>query len=456
MDIILILSGIFIFTAAIFISIEFPYYLVSVFLFLHLYDFNLELPGPLDLRGLLSLLIFLRLIVFDKENLNLIRENLTNKFIVMILLFTLFSFLVDFFNGVKLSQSIKNDILNLVTFFIGFVTILSGKAKQTIIIGIFLAGIVSTSDLIFSYFYTGGLYVKRIVDILMGGINTRLNHNFFGEICGEALIVSVTLLIYQKKKNILYLILTVVFLLGILISTSRMTFISTFSTILVLLITQKAIQFNLKRVLATGFIFIVIVGTVAVSYTYILNAMNVESKFADQIHYRLIEEPLSIFQDDVQKYGLDDNKVQGTMRWRYYKILEDGDKFFNQNISKILFGFGAGGYTKIGRIQFHAQINTAYQYAAHNFYINTISEIGVVGLLIFLIFFFSLIYTVLKLVRQNLLKNSLVFLLLYMLFYTFGGDPKLTEKFGYLLYGAIIAEYILTLKALDENGDQIS
>lgn len=450
MEIILILIGILVIGFSLFILIEYPYYLVSIFVFLHLYDFNFELPIPLDLRGILSVSLFLRLIVFDKRNLRLIINSLSNKFFIIIIFFSLYVSLSDYFNATSLLKIIRLNILNFVALLLGFITIMRGQGKKTIVLAILMAGLFSTADLIFSYLTKGSLIIKRIVDVYITGEHLTFNHNFFGAICGHALITIFLLHLTKGINKIIAYSLIIIFVLGIMVSTSRMTFLSVFLTIIILLLTNKSLQLNIKKIFISGLIGFILIGVVSLSYSYILSAMNIKSEFAEQIHYRLIEEPLSVLEgNEIQKFK-GTKRVQGTMRWRYYKILRDMDKFSNQTINKFLFGFGTGGYSKIGQIEYRGG-KEAFQYSSHNFYVNTLSEKGIIGLVFFFIFFLLLIYNILKMAMKGQISFSLVYLLVYMLIYTFGGDPKLTGKFAFLLYGTLIADYILATDLIKNN-----
>ncbi len=443
MEIILVFVGFLILAAFTFLLIEFPYYLVSIFVFLHLYNFNLEMPGPLDLRGLISVILVLRLVIFDKQNLDLIKESLSNKFFILIILFSLYSAFIDFDSGYSLFITLKLFILNVVALLLGFLTVLRGYAKRTIVLAILVTGVFAFGDLVYAYAIEGSLLIKRIIDVIISGGTywESMNHNFFGGLCGYALITVFLLFITKKIDKVIFFVLSIIFILGIIISTSRMTFLSLTITIVLILITQQGLNINVKKVLISIFATIILFVIVTFSYSYILSAMNIKSEFADKIYFRLVEEPLSFFNEDSQKFGWDNNRVQGSMRWRMYKTLRDADLFFDQKISTILFGFGRGGYKKIGEIQFVG--TESLQYSAHNFYTNLIAEIGLFGLFLFFAFFLSLLHSTLKMIKKGIIHFSLVYLLLYMLIYTFGGDASLTEKFGYILYGGIIAELIL-------------
>src|SRR3972149_508742 len=205
MEILIVLIGILILAAFIFILIEYPYYLVSLFVFLHLYSFNLEMPGPLDLRGLISVILLLRLLIFDKNNLDLIRASLSNKFFILIIVFSLYSALVDFFADVSLIGIVRTLVLNFAALLIGFLTILHGYGKKTIVLAIIFAGIFATGDLIYSYAFRGALMIYKIIDFLMG-ISQPYNHNFFGELCGYALITVLLLFITKQITKLKFFI----------------------------------------------------------------------------------------------------------------------------------------------------------------------------------------------------------------------------------------------------------
>lgn len=453
MEFILILIGILLLAFFMFLLIEFPYYLVSIFAFLHIYNYNFEMPGPLDLRGLISVLLLVRLIIFDKKNLDLIRESISNKFLVLIILFSLYVLIVDLLNSGSLLKTVKSFILNIVALFIGFLTIYNGHGKKSIFLAIIIAGFFAVADLLYSYVVVGTLLIKKVIDVVItaGASWETWNHNFFGGLCGFALIITYLLLITKSVNKIIAYIFLIIFSLGIIISTSRGTFISVTLTLIVILLTQHDLKINFKKIFIAGIIGTVFLVIVAFSYSYIMSAMNLKSEFTDEIYWRLVEEPLSIFNEDYQEFGWNENRVQGTMRWRYNKYLTDIDVFFNKNIETILFGYGTGGYRKIGAIEYTGWKGETFQYSAHNFYINMISEYGVLGLIFFLSFLISLIFSVIKMVKHGWLKLSLVYMLLILLISTLSGDPNLTDSFSYILFGCVSAEYLLALSMKNQQ-----
>ena len=86
--------------------------------------------------------------------------------------------------------------------------------------------------------------------------------------------------------------------------------------------------------------------------------------------------------------------------------------FLKQDNNTIFFGYGEGGYNKIGIVEYKWN-GKKWQYTSHNFYTNLVSEVGIVGLFLFLLFLISLLYTVLKMVKQGRLRFSFIYLLFY-------------------------------------------
>lgn len=447
MEIILVLVGVLITGIFLFILIEFPYYLVALFIFLNLYSFNLELPGLFDLRGLISIILFIRLVLFDKNNLDTLGGALSNRFIVLIIIFSLYTVLIDFSNGVGLLMIVRSLFLNLIAISIGFLSIINGQGKKTIILGILTAGVFAVVDLIYSYLVRGDLMIRRLTDVILSDfVPSRdiLNHNFFGELAGVALIVTFLLIITKNLSKSFGYLLFAIFSLGILISTSRSTTLSVFVTFAVILFTQKVLEINFRKLFFSIFAGVILLLVVGLSYSYILRAMNISSEFSEQIYWRLVEEPLSIFTGDVEEFGTDDNKVKGTMRWRYKKYERDLNLFLSQNTNIVLFGFGAGGYTNIGEINLNNPVQR--QYSSHNFYTNLISEYGIIGFILFMSFFAYLLLSTINKIKQGRIQFSLVYILIAKFFITFSDDPNLTSNVSFLLYGCVIAELMLISK----------
>ena len=374
-----------------------------------------------------------------KKICNLILELISNKFFVLLLIFTFYTYLNFFLNQSSLLFIFRELIQKLILLFLGFIAIRELKGKKMIAIGILLAGLLCTGDLIFSHIVFGQLYIVPIINYIRGDYSL-LNYNFYASGCGVALIITTILFVNKELKKITSFILLIIFALGILISTSRMTLLAVAVTLVLIPLTRKELNINFRKLFSFGIVGTIIIVMVALSYSFILSEMNISTEVADKIYFRLVQEPLSFFQKEPEEFGWDNNKVKGTARWRMSHTFRDIDVFLVQKNSVIFFGYGKGGYSKIGLVQF--QKNKRWQYSSHNFYTNLVSEIGIVGLFLFLLFFIPLLYSAAKNLKKGVLHFSLVFILFYLFLYTFGGNPDLTDNFSYIMFGIVISELV--------------
>ena len=441
MEIIFGLAIILIFVAFVFFIIEYPYYLVSIFVFLHIYNFNLELPGPLDLRGMISVLLVFRLVLFDRDNLKVIINSLSNKYFILIIALSFYIIVIDVFNGIRITKTIKPMILNFSSLLIGFVTIINGYGKRTIILAICLTGVMAAADLVYSRSTLDILRVRRIlVMIVKGGEKNTLGHNFFAVLCGYSFIMTLSLLLVKHINKLVGISLLSICMFGILISTSRMTFLTVTITSVLVLITQYKLDINFRKIISISLFSIGFIVIIGLSYSYIFSAMNLDTELADKIYYRIIEEPLSLLSEDVVNYSESGNIKHSTVQWRMNKTWRDLNVIFEQDIENLVFGFGKGGYSNIGATEFRGF--TQHKFAAHNFYTDTLAEIGLIGLFIILSIIVLLTVNSIKLIKMGHLPYTLGYVLLYMLVNSIGANVSLTDEFGYLLFGSVIADVI--------------
>ena len=163
-----------------------------------------------------------------------------------------------------------------------------------------------------------------------------------------------------------------------------------------------------------------------------------DSKLADQIYYRTIEEPLSFLDDDVKTFSNKGQVKKSSMKWRINKTLRDSKVLLNQDIPFLLFGLGQGGYSEIGEVEFRGY--EIKRYSSHNFYTNFVAERGIIGLILFLSFLLMLLYTGIKRIKEGRIEFSLVYLVLFLFINSFGASVSLDDEFGYILFGSIIAD----------------
>ncbi|MCP4971918.1 MAG: hypothetical protein GY932_15165, partial [Arcobacter sp.] len=380
MEIIFYISATLIGLVFLFLIIEYPYYLIGGLFFLVHYKFNLDLPGPLDLRGVFILVFFLRLIVFDKDNLKIINKFLfTNQHFVLILIFGIYFISVTYIRTDVYKLPIRLFIFQIVGLLLAFVTVYNGHAKKAFLSAIIVTGVLSTADLVLTYFTSGHLFVTRFLDVLIKSeYSTEMNHNFFGMLIGIAFITVYMISFTQKTKKIFFYSLFAVFALGIIVSTSRGTMLAVLVSVTIGTIIFPEKRFDPKKVIFLGIKLILFFSIVIFSYSYIMTNMNIKSKFANQIYYRLVEEPMSIFDGKVTKYKSNESKKEGTIRWRLNKAQRDLEEFsIIPSLPTQFFGFGYNGYYNISETLW-LRGKHLYQYAAHNGYVILIIERGII------------------------------------------------------------------------------
>ena len=171
MELILILGGVVISAIGLFILIEYPYIIATFILFSYLYNFNIETSLPLDIRGIVLILLFARLIIFDKENIGLIVNHLfPEKFFYLISTFLLLSLFVALFYSLKLMPQLRSFILLSISMLLGFIVTANDKGKKVFIYSIIIAGLISAFDIFYTFLFTNitsSLNITRIIDVFV-------------------------------------------------------------------------------------------------------------------------------------------------------------------------------------------------------------------------------------------------------------------------------------------------
>lgn len=452
MEIIIYIFGFFIVFGFIFLIIEFPYHLVGPLIFVVFYNFNLNIPGPLDLRGILTLTLFLRLIVFDKQNLsNLLNYLFTNKIVYVIIIFGLHYVLVTYLNTNNYKLPTRVAIFQLLSLLIGFTTVFRGYAKQTFLPAIIVVGLFSFIDLGYHYFTQSGFHITRVLDMLSKSeYSTDFNHNFFGLLIGVGIIVLYIKAITNQMSKLYTFPLILLFGIGVFLSTSRNTMLSLFITMVIgTLLLPKSIV-DLKKIIKIGIISTLLLFSLTISFSLILSSMNISSEFIHKIHYRLVEEPLSIFSENSNSFNLRGQKEEGTIQWRLEQAGRDIDEFMNLPLTTQLFGYGEGGYFNIGKKEWISGGRLS-QYISHNGYVLITIERGIVGLILYLIINYLLIFASVRSFKQKVTEFPFFVIIIFYSIFTFGAQDHLLERFGFFLFGGIIAQYIVIANSDQEN-----
>lgn len=443
MEVILYIFAALIALGGIFVLIEYPYHFIGIFIFIIYYQFNIELPGPLDLRGWLTIILLFRLIVFDKENLRTIIELLIrNNVFLFLLVFEILLITITISNGFKFLKPVRMFVFQMIGFSLGFIAVYRGYTKQVFFTAIIATGIIGAIDLAYSYgtSSSSALYVTRVLDVfLKSEYSTELNHNIFGLFNGIALCITYVMFISKQIRTKLSIVLILIFGTGILLSTSRATLITVVFSIIISTIFLPKDQIDVKKIVKFGFAGIALFIVIASTYLITLKALNVDSKFTDKVYHRLVEEPISLLEGKKSYIKEGQNFREGSMSWRIGKALRDFNEFSKLEVSKQLTGFGAGGYSQIGEEEFD-RWGFKYQISSHNGIVTIIIERGIVGLLLFILLNVFLLNYSVKSFRKNSKEFPFYIFLIFTIINTFGSSSILLSRFGFIIMGGIIGQ----------------
>lgn len=426
--------------ATLFLIVERPYYIVAILVFLTFYVFNIETPLPTDVRGILILILFLRLCLFDKDNLELVFNKLfLNMFFWLILIFLFAELLVPIATSGKIFGTLKEIILSIVILILGFITLSNEQGRMAFLFGILSAGILSSFDVFFTFTFFRDLNIVRILDILSGN-KVILNHNYPGFLAGVSLIYIYLLWVRNKfNRNILVLI-AIILSAGVLLSTSRSTLLALLLVFILLHFVEKDLRTKIRIIFITGIGLVTLI--VGLFMIYELGIFSKEYRtFSGKFYFRLFEEPMQAI--GIKEAGFNQwtgERLGGSVKFRSEKWAKDLDKFFNKDLSTQFWGLGPGGYSKISEKVYRASGNVRYQLAAHNGYLIIMFERGYFGLILYLVLVVGLFIKYTKVSSQNFLKIPVIYLIVMVLIYSFGQNSELISRYMYLAFGGLLSD----------------
>lgn len=394
---------------------------LSVLIFLFFYRLNLNSSAfPIDLRGLLTIILFLK--VFNtKEKIIIIKQYfLHNKFTIAIILFLLSGIVVSL-KTEGIIDVIKSSIVNIFFLLIGFVYSINKTDRRFVFYGVLLAGFICVFDLLFSQ-KIGSLRVTRIIDTMLNN-NIDYNHNYFGLISGLSLVTTSLMIINKEGNKIILLFLSIIYTLGIILSTSRSSILATISvSIVIFFIKNKFRMINISYV----FILFFVVYFILIVAAYIPQFLNLSYKMDNILTSRLIKEPLEILYRGLG--SADEN----TIAWRQLTTLKNLVTFKNMDVVSQILGIGEGQFIKQNIMSFDQE------FAPHNGYILLLFERGIFGLVSFLLIILMAVLKNLFFMYRTNIYYPYPLLILFLLIYVIGQNAELTSYMMYFLLGSTI------------------
>jgi hypothetical protein len=402
-----------------------------MFFTLTIADINVEIPGiPMKVRALLGIILFIR-ILFEAKNPKY-PPFLGFKPGFLLILFIGYFFLVSWGRDSLTMEISKVLLLTVISAYCAYFFYTRYNDYSIIKISIIISALICFADLAFTYVVIGNFPVVRIIDVYLGGGNEqnveslRYNHNFYGLICGIGYAVVLNDYLHQKGSFKFEYLLLPVFLLGILMSTSRSAILG------LIVVTLVLIYFALKnhdtakrgyRILSIGgiSIFLVITGFFAAQ-----SLLNLDAKFLEEITFRLIEEPIAVLRKNLgysyNIYDLDALDWRGESAEIAFNVFLDLPPF------QQIVGVGYGGYLQnnMGRNNLNP----------HNGFLLLLIEGGLAGLILY-------VYMVGGEMWKSILNfrfSSSLLALVFMILYCLGQNEELTSAVTFLFVITMASE----------------
>ena len=208
MSIFLILGGI-IYLSALYYKPEW----VAILLFsITIAGVNIDVVGSLNLRALVTLSLFLR-ILMEKSILQVVYRFFSYNSGILIAFFIGFILLISAFQDLYTTDLLKLIALTAIIAFCGYYFYVSEESDWILKISLLISGIICFIDLAYTYIFVGSMPVNRVYEVFafgQGAVNSSgeeilgsSNHNFFGQICGMTLIYFICDYINDKNPSIL-------------------------------------------------------------------------------------------------------------------------------------------------------------------------------------------------------------------------------------------------------------
>ena len=412
---------------------KYPEVVVVLFFTLTIADMNFTFGGfPINVRALIGLAIFARTLVSMKDFKG---AAFLHSSVMFIPVFIMYSLLTTEFNDIMTFEYIKTNALSFITTFVAYHYYFN-RRTDLLKIAIILSGLICFADLVFTYIDVGEFPVERVYQAMLG-IEAELdetgrrmetiNHGFYGCITGMAFVIILNDYLNKDLWNRFLLALLPIYGLGIVLSTSRSAILSIIVMAAFLIIRNSIKERNTGKLIRTVVIGAGIVIGVLATFAWLSSVFDLKTEFLDYVTLRLVDEPIAVMRKHL---GLNYNAGSlEALDWREEASNDAFGAYLSLTFVEQLFGIGYWGF--VIRDLGHTNL------PPHNGPLTILIEFGLVGLVAYVIFSWSLI-------RNNLRLNdkfpSMVVALLFLYIYCFGQNHQLVESITYVFLATIAAE----------------
>jgi hypothetical protein len=424
--IILIAAGFFIYTL-----IYKPEIVAVLFFTITLADMNYEL-GPVNMRAIIGIALFLRILVPDKTS-NYPSFFSTNA--VYILFFLFYTALVTLNNDLLNLNFVKTTATTVISIYCGYHFFFKTNDYTYLKLSIILAGLICFSDLVYTYASVGKFPVQRIYMQVLhipvqiddkGDFIEVINHGYYGLYCGLCFVFLLNEFISNRSSKISLVIMPLM-ILGVLMSTSRSALLGIIGISLYLIASQLRSSDQSKKAVRRIILGLGVVILSLFLFTSLKDVFNLNSQFMDEITLRLVDEPVAVF---YKHMGLNyDANSLNAMNWREEASSNAFEAYLSLNSLEQIFGIGFWGYV--------ARNLGKNNLPPHNGILFMLIEDGLAGLILYA----TLITSV---VRKSLSTyggiSPLVTALIFIIIFCLGNNGELTTSNTFLIVVTIIAE----------------
>ncbi len=405
---------------------------------------NFDLQSlPLNTRAILSLTLLARIIV-DKTTDIKFSSFLGIPNTKLLVVFLLYVIIISMSQDLLTVDLIKEIISSfLTTYFVFYFYLKNGNANH-LKAGVIAAALIGFADLAYTYIVFGSFPIHRIFEQFTGTDDTVYddilagpNWNFFGQIIGMGFVYVLCDIVKNKAQRKYTTWLLPVFLLGVIMSTSRSSILGLLVVTLLIILNSINYQDQKRKLAKIGTFFVGSAVIAMLLFASVSKYINLDSKFLDEVISRLSDEPVAILKRAMgQPYNI---QSLGSMDWREESSENAYAAFLNLPVREQLFGIGYGGFEKR---------SLGHGYNAHNATLLLLIENGFVG---FFIYFLLIVGLIVQCINKKNYSPSLA-VIIFILIYGLGQNREWTSVTTYIFVVCVIAELkVLSLKRQNSN-----
>jgi oligosaccharide repeat unit polymerase len=393
------------------------------------------------IRPVITLALFGRIII-DKKTRAGYPSYLNLPYVKLLVVFLVYGIFVSLSQDLLNYDLLKGDLDTVILSYCVYHFYFKSQNANQLKIALILSGLICFADLAYTYVVFGSFPIHRIYYLLIGlteevgdeDIFSGANWNFFGQMCGMCFVFVFRDYIRNRSANKIALLILPLMLVGVILSTSRSAIMALL--IVSILIVLNGINYNeQKRRLAKIGVFIAGAGFIAfLLYATLGRYVNLDTKFIDEVTFRLTQEPVAILKKAMgQSYDVNN---LGAMDWREESAENAYAAYMNMDFKEQLFGIGTYGFEKR---------NLGHGFNAHNATLLLLIEYGMIGFVLYFVIIGGIIIQ--SVLNKNFSPSLMV--IIFILIFGLGQNREWISWTMFLFVFCVVAE--VQLKRLKEK-----